>query len=252
MDAPAVVVSNLCVGYGGEAVLQGVSFQAARGEVLVILGGSGCGKSTLLKHMIGLYQPMSGQVLIEGRDMTAARGRERKRILRSFGVTYQSGALFGSLTLMENVCLPLEEFTRLPQPAREAVARVKLAQVGLAGTEHRLPSELSGGMQKRAAIARAMALDPAILFLDEPHAGLDPVTSAGLDELILSLTRSLGITFVIVSHELASIFAIADQAVMLDAQAKGVIAQGPPAVLRDTSVNPKVRQFFNRAPSPAA
>ncbi|MFZ5425991.1 MAG: ABC transporter ATP-binding protein [Thermodesulfobacteriota bacterium] len=250
MGETVIDVSNLTLGYGDKVVLRDISFTVERGEVFVILGGSGCGKSTLLKHMIGLYQPMSGSVLIEGRDIVAARGRERRDILRSFGVMYQSGALFGSLTLLENICLPLEEFTRLPRDAREAVARLKLAQVGLTGSEHKLPSELSGGMQKRAAIARAMALDPAILFLDEPQAGLDPITSAGLDELILTLAGSLGITFVIVSHELASIYATAHRVIMLDPQTKGIIAQGPPAELRDHCDNPKVRQFFNREAQP--
>jgi phospholipid/cholesterol/gamma-HCH transport system ATP-binding protein len=234
------------MGYGDKVVLKDINFSVQPGEVFVILGGSGCGKSTLLKHMIGLYPPISGSVRIQGRDIVAAHGRARREILRSFGVMYQSGALFGSLTLLENICLPLEEFTHLPKDAREAVARLKLKQVGLAGSEEKLPSELSGGMQKRAAIARAMALDPAILFLDEPQAGLDPVTSAGMDELVLTLSRSLGITFVVVSHELASIYAVAHRVIMLDPETKGVIAEGPPTELRDHSPNPKVRKFFNR------
>jgi len=246
MAVPVITVSNLTMGYGDKVVLKGINFSVQPGEVFVILGGSGCGKSTLLKHMIGLYPPMSGTIRIQGRDIVTAHGRARREILRSFGVMYQSGALFGSLTLLENICLPLEEFTHLPQDAREAVARLKLKQVGLAGSEEKLPSELSGGMQKRAAIARAMALDPAILFLDEPQAGLDPVTSAGMDELVLTLSRSLGITFVVVSHELASIYAVAQRVIMLDLETKGIIAEGPPTELRDHSINPKVRKFFNR------
>lgn len=246
MAVPVITVSNLTMGYSGKIVLKDITFSVQPGEVFVILGGSGCGKSTLLKHMIGLYPPMSGRISIQGRDIVTAQGRKRREILRSFGVMYQSGALFGSLTLLENICLPLEEFTHLPKDAREAVARMKLKQVGLTGSEEKLPSELSGGMQKRAAIARAMALDPAILFLDEPQAGLDPVTSAGIDELILTLSQSLGITFVVVSHELASIYAVAHRVIMLDPETKGIIAEGPPAELRDHCVNPKVRKFFNR------
>ena len=246
MSSTAIDVRGLTLGYSGRIVMQDVNFTVEAGEVFIILGGSGCGKSTLLKHMIGLYPPMQGEVFILGHDIVTAQGQARRGILRQIGVTYQSGALFGSMSLMENICLPLEEFTALPREAREAVARMKLKQVGLTGSEEKLPSELSGGMQKRAAIARAMALDPAILFLDEPQAGLDPITSAGLDDLILTLSQSLGITFVIVSHELASIFAIADRALMLDAQTKGVIALGPPEELKESSENPKVRQFFNR------
>jgi len=245
MERPIIEVTGLTMGYGGKTLLKDVTFQVMPGEVFVILGGSGSGKSTILKHMIGLYEPMAGHVLIHGRDIVTAEGRERREILRSFGVTYQAGALFGSMTILENVCLPLEEFTGLPKDAREAVARLKLKLVGLAGVEEKLPSELSGGMQKRAAIARAMALDPAILFLDEPQAGLDPVTSAGLDELILTLSKNLGITFVMVSHELASVFAIADRAIMVDGKAQGIIAEGPPKELRDHA-DPRVRQFFNR------
>ena len=245
MERPIIEVTGLTMGYGGKVLLKDVTFAVMPGEVFVILGGSGSGKSTLLKHMIGLYEPLAGHVFIHDKDIVTAQGRERRDILRLFGVTYQAGALFGSMTVLENVCLPLEEFTSLPKDAREAVARLKLKLVGLEGTEEKLPSELSGGMQKRAAIARAMALDPAILFLDEPQAGLDPVTSAGLDDLILTLSKNLGITFVMVSHELASIFAIANRALMLDGKAQGVIALGPPKELREHA-DPRVRQFFNR------
>ena len=245
-----ISVRNFTAAYNGQVVLDHLSFDVRAGEVFVILGGSGSGKSTLLKHMIGLYKPASGKILIEGQDIAAAEGEERLGILKKFGVMYQSGALFGSMTLFENVSLPLEEFTDLPTEAIRLIASMKLKQVGLAGFGDHMPSELSGGMQKRAAIARAMAVDPRVLFLDEPSAGLDPITSAELDELILSLAKSLKITFVIVSHELASIFAIADRVIMLDKQRKRIVATGKPQELRDHSDNPWVRQFFSRQPVP--
>jgi phospholipid/cholesterol/gamma-HCH transport system ATP-binding protein len=239
-------VEDFTAAYDGLVVLDRLNFEVYAGEVFAILGGSGCGKSTLLKHMIGLYKPAAGRILIDGEDIAAAQGEARLRILRKFGVMYQSGALFGSMTLLENVALALEEFTDLPPEAIRLIAHMKLQRVGLGGVGDRMPSELSGGMQKRGAIARAMALDPQLLFLDELSAGLDPVTSVELDQLVLSLARSLKITFVVVTHELPSIFTIADRVIMLDKKRKGIIAMGSPRELRERSDEPAVRQFFSR------
>lgn len=243
---PIIKVENLTVAYGDFVVMKDINFEIKAGEIFIILGGSGCGKSTLLKNMISLVTPVTGKVLIGGRNIVTAKGRELNDILSGIGVMYQNGALFGSMNLLENICLVLEEFTDLPREAMELLAQMKLKVVGLEGTAYKMPAELSGGMRKRAALARAMALDPKILFLDEPGAGLDPITSAQLDELILELAGSLNITFVIVTHELPSIFTVADRVVMLDKEAKTIVATGKPEELRDKSDNPWVRQFFNR------
>ena len=239
-------VEDLKVGYGDVVIIDNINFEVKAGEVFIILGGSGCGKSTLLKHMIGLLPPVKGQVFIEGKEIVSAAGQEKVDILRGIGVMYQNGALFGSMDLMDNICLVLEEFTDLSRDAMEFIAEMKLKIVGLEGSSHKMPSELSGGMRKRAAIARAMALDPKILFLDEPSAGLDPITSSQLDDLIIELSRSLDFTFVIVTHELPSIYKIADRVVMLDKDTKSIIATGKPDHLRENSDNAWVRQFFNR------
>jgi phospholipid/cholesterol/gamma-HCH transport system ATP-binding protein len=242
---PLIEVQGLTAAYGDETILEDLSFTVNYGEVFIILGGSGCGKSTLLKHLIGLYQPVRGHIFIEGQDLVSTYGESRQALLRKIGVMYQHGALFGSMTLLENLCLPLEEFTELPETARNLIATMNLSLVGLSGYHHYYPAEISGGMRKRAAIARAMVLGPQILFLDEPSAGLDPITSAEMDELILRLAGSLGMTIVVVSHELPSIHAIADQAIMLDKETKGIAARGTPQQLAHSAI-PQVRQFFAR------
>mgnify|MGYP001590652827 FL=1 len=245
---PIIQVRDLTARYGDDTILEGVSFDVYEGEIFVILGGSGCGKSTLLKHLIGLMRPYSGQILIDGEDLSLADSHAYQRLLRKIGILYQSGALFGSMTLAENVALPITEYTEVPPDLVFALVRMKLNLVQLAGYEDYLPSEISGGMKKRAGLARAMALNPRILFFDEPSAGLDPVTSAGLDNLILHLNKSLGTTMVIVTHELQSILAVAQRVIMLDKGAKGIIAEGDPRHLRETSRNPLVWRFFNRLP----
>ena len=248
MKETTIKVRNLYAGYNNQAIMEDLCFDIRKGEIFVILGGSGCGKSTVLKHMIGLVPPVSGTVLIHDQDMVTASGKAKNSLLQKIGVAFQNGALFGSMSVLENVMLPLKEYTNLPQDAIETIAMVKLGLVDLTQGAFLLPDELSGGMRKRAAIARAMALDPSILFLDEPSAGLDPLTSAGLDKLILDLAASLGITFVIVTHELESILTIADRTIMLEKETKGIIAQGPPKELKEDKSNPYVYKFFNRNP----
>jgi len=248
---PIIRVTGAAQRFGTRTIFRDVSFTVSAGEIFVILGGSGCGKSTLMKQMIGLLLPTAGEIEIAGHIITGPDPEVAlETVQRKYGVMFQSGALFGSMTLLENVMLPLEMFTNLPPEGREAVAQMKLALVGLGDAAQLMPAEISGGMARRAGIARAMALDPPLLFLDEPSAGLDPITSAGLDRLILELRQDLGATFVVVTHELASILAIADRCIMLDrdayAEAGGMIAEGDPRTLRDTSTNPTVRAFFHR------
>lgn len=245
----AIQVTDFKTGYDGNVLLDNINFDVHCGEVFIILGGSGCGKSTLLKHLIGLYSPWKGSINIFGNELTNASEKQWHTIRRKFGVMYQSGALFGSMTLEQNVSLPIKEWTRLPQNTIRDMAMWRLSQVGLGNFGDYKPSEISGGMRKRAAIARAMAMDPQILFLDEPSAGLDPITSADLDELILRLSADLGMTFVIVTHELDSVFRIASRCIMLDKETKGIVGDGPPRYLRDESKHPLVRKFFSRSPS---
>ena len=241
-----IQVRDLIVGYGTDIILENISFDVLEGEIFIVLGGSGCGKSTLLKHLIGLSSPLSGQIRIDGEDISNCNETTFKKILRKIGVLYQSTALFGSMTIAENVSLPIKEYTDLPQKSVDTLVKMKLNMVNLKGYENHLPSEISGGMRKRAGLARAMALNPKILFFDEPSAGLDPVISVELDNLIIHLNKSLGTTMVIVTHELQSIFNVAHRIIMLDKQTKGIIAEGNPMHLKDHSENPFVRNFFNR------
>ena len=251
-ENPVIVVDQLTARFGDNTILDRVSFEVKRGEILVILGGSGCGKSTLLKHMIGLYKPATGQVLVNGVDINTDDDRILRQVRMDLGVLFQSGALFGSMTLAENVSLPIQEYTDLDLATIELIVRMKLGLVSLAGYENHLPSEISGGMQKRAGLARAMALDPTVLFFDEPSAGLDPITSVELDNLIKSINAGMGTTMVIVTHELESIFNIAHRVIMLDKEARGIIAEGDPRELKDHSTDPRVVNFFNRRPAAGA
>lgn len=243
-------MKDLVARFGEEIILDGISFDVYEGEIFVVLGGSGCGKSTLLKHLIGLIPPYSGQIIIDGDDISKHDDAILKRVLRKIGVLYQSAALLGSMTLAENIALPVKEYADLPDKSLDTLVKMKLNLVNLEGYDNHLPSEISGGMKKRAGLARAMALNPKILFFDEPSAGLDPVTSAELDNLIIHLNKALGTTMVIVTHELPSIFAVAQRVIMLDKRTRGVIAEGDPLHLRDHSQNPFVSQFFNRLAEP--
>ncbi|HTO02216.1 MAG TPA: ATP-binding cassette domain-containing protein [Opitutus sp.] len=248
---PAIEVSHLQCGYDGKTILKDISFSVRPGEIFFVIGGSGCGKSTLLRNLIGIQTPMAGTVKFFGESFTASNSIRRKEFLKTFGVLYQGGALWTSLTLRQNVALPLEEYTSLTRREREELATLKLAQVGLAGSEDYYPAEISGGMKKRAGLARALALDPAILFLDEPSAGLDPITSRRLDDLVSEIRERLGTTMVVVSHELASIFSIADRVIMLDRDEQGIIAEGAPRDLVQQSRDSRVLEFLHRGDLPA-
>jgi phospholipid/cholesterol/gamma-HCH transport system ATP-binding protein len=236
-----VKVEDLSFGWDGALLQRGASFEVERGSVFGLLGASGCGKSTLMRYLVGLDLPLGGRITIDGQvPDQEVDGRP------TFGVMFQSGALIGSLTVGENVALPLQEWTDLPLDAIGGIVTAKLRLVGLERAEDKLPSELSGGMRKRAGIARAMALEPELLFLDEPSAGLDPVTAVEFDELIIELNQQLGLTFVVVTHDLESIFKIGQSCIMLDRESQSIIARGDPRVLRDTSTDPRVHSFFNR------
>jgi phospholipid/cholesterol/gamma-HCH transport system ATP-binding protein len=241
MSDPLVTVADLSFGWDGTLLQEGASFEVERGSIFVILGVSGCGKSSLLRYLVGLDQPLAGRITVDGQvpdQDVASRPR--------FGVMFQSGALLGSLTVGENVAMPLQQWTDLPLDAIGGIVAAKLRLVGLQGEEDRMPADLSGGMRKRAAIARAMALEPELIFLDEPSSGLDPVTGVEFDELIIELNQQLGLTFVVVTHDLESIFKIGQSCIMLDRPSRSIIARGDPRLLRDTSTDPRVHAFFNR------
>jgi phospholipid/cholesterol/gamma-HCH transport system ATP-binding protein len=243
---PHIIVRNLTMAYGSFVLMRDLNFVVRRGDIFIIMGGSGCGKSTLLRHLIGLKEPATGEIIYGDVNFTRAEPARRELMLRRFGILYQSGALWSSMTLAENIGLPLGEFTDLTPAQIREIAALKLALVGLKGFEDFYPNQISGGMQKRAGLARAMALDPDILFFDEPSAGLDPISSRLLDDLILELRANLGATIVVVTHELASIFTIANNSVFLDAESRTQIATGDPHDMLAHSTDPRVRKFLTR------
>jgi len=242
-----IVVSELCLSYGTSLILGNATFSVEQGQCLAVMGGSGCGKSTLLRSMVGLLRPKSGRITVNRTSLWGGSHEPDWEILRNFGVLFQSGALWSSMNLLENVSLPLETFSGLSAREIKELAMYKIGLVGLKGAEFLYPSQLSGGMKKRAGIARALALDPKVLFFDEPSAGLDPINCRKLDELILDLKQNLGLTFVVVSHEIESILAIADDGIFLDANSKSILARGHPQTLRDSCAVPEVKNFFARS-----
>ncbi|WOJ93556.1 ATP-binding cassette domain-containing protein [Congregibacter variabilis] len=247
MTDAVISVRDLTMAYGSRLIQQDVSFDVMRGDIFVIMGGSGCGKSTLLKHLLGLLEPAKGEILYGTQNFTLAGPGERQKLRQNWGITYQSGGLISAMSLADNVALPLEQYSNYTRSEIQEIVALKLALVGLDGYQDFLPAEISGGMRKRAALARAIALDPDILFFDEPSAGLDPISSRRLDDLILQLKESTGASVVMVTHELPSIFAIANNAIYLDADSKRMIESGNPSWMREHSEHAVVRQFLNRA-----
>lgn len=245
-NTPHVKVQDLTMAYGENLIQYGLTFNIDKGDIFIIMGGSGCGKSTLLRHLIGLQEPSKGTIMYGDLSLWEVQNSDREAVMRKWGILYQSGALWSSMTLAENVALPLEEYTELKSDEIRDVVQFKLSLVGLSGFENYYPAEISGGMKKRAGLARAMALDPEILFFDEPSAGLDPISARLLDDLILELRKNLGTTIIVVTHELASIFAIGNNSVFLDGESKTMIASGDPKVLLKKCLNPKVQRFLTR------